>query len=295
MDRPVGAEIDTLPAAQADALAEIGARCLSLRMSGVTEDLGALYAYVHKSHVVDKAQICERFGWSTDRPIAVVYAPNWFDYPHAYAMSHFRDFFEWLQVTLAAAQANRSVNWLFKAHPIDDWYGGLTLSHLMPSEAAEHVRLVPGDWNGAALARSVDALVTYRGTAAIEYASLGKPALVSDHAWYDDVGFALCPDSRKAYLAQLARHWWKDIDLQNAKRRALIFAGWYFGLPEWQRGFETGDDPEQDRLYATYPRLIENHQPAFAREIAELSDWYGSEHRFYHTWKMRRADAWFSR
>jgi hypothetical protein len=295
MDRPVGDEIDALTASKADALAEIGERCLSLRMSGITADLGALFAYVHKSKRVDRSEICSRFGWDKDKPIMVVYAPNWFDYPHCFAMEHFRDFLEWLQVTLTKAQATTSVNWLFKAHPIDDWYGGLTLKHLMPTGLATNVGLVPDDWNGVAIAHSVDALITYRGTAAIEYASLGKPVLVSDHAWYGDAGFAVIPKSRDEYIDALGRRWWDDVDIQKARKRALIFAGWYFGIPEWQRGFEVGDDPEQDALYPKYPALFERNAAAVTQEIEEIAGWFKSPHRFYHTWKMGRTERWFAR
>ena len=35
---------------------------------------------------------------------------------------------------------------------------------------------------------NADALVTYHGTSALEYASLGKPVMVADRGWYHDFG-----------------------------------------------------------------------------------------------------------
>src|SRR5262249_8527364 len=149
-DRPKGEDLDVLTAARQEALAAAGRAYLDTRLSGRTDDMGARYAYQKASARVSRVTLVEKFGWDPDPPIVGVYASNWFDFPHPCGMRHFRDFLDWTEATLSVAQRERRVNWLFKAHPCDQWYGGVTLAELMPAlDAHGHVQLVPTDWNGS--------------------------------------------------------------------------------------------------------------------------------------------------
>jgi len=237
----------------------------------------------------------ERFGWDPDLAIVGVYASNWFDFPHPCGMTHFRDFLDWTEATLSVAQRRRGVNWLFKAHPCDQWYGGVTLADLMPRlEAGGHVQLAPTDWNGSAVLEAMDAIVTYHGTIGIEAAAVGKPVLVADRGWYHDAGFVTWPRSREEYVELLAGDWWKSVDLHATRRRAQVFAGWYFGRPAWQQDFVLDDDSTQRAIYARLPRLFAENGAALRREIETIRAWFDSDQRHYHTFKMSRADelAW---
>jgi hypothetical protein len=289
-DRPTAADADALPPHRAEVLAAAGRAYLDKRLAGGTDDLGARYAFQRASRGVTRQAVVERFGWDPERPIIGVYASNWFDFPHGCGMTQFRDFLDWMRATLEVAAANRHVNWLFKGHPCDDWYGGVTLSDLVPPlDAHAHVRLVPGEWNGAALLHALDGVVTVHGTAGIEYAAAGKPVLVADRGWYHDFGFVRWPRSRGEYLQALATDWWKDLDLHATTRRARVFAGWYFTRPRWQGGFVLEDDPRQGAIYRTAPTLLTADPDAVRREIRTIREWYASDHRHYHTYKMSQA------
>jgi hypothetical protein len=291
VDRPRGGDLDALPPEQAEALARAGWSYLQARAQGRTDDLGAGYAFRKPPDRVDRASVARHFGWPADRPIVAVYASNWFDFPHACGMTHFLDFLDWLEVTLAVATRATGTSWLFKAHPCDEWYGGVTLADLMPRDRPGHVGLAPGAWHGAGVMESIDALVTVHGTAGIELAAMGKPVLVADRGWYDDCGFVVAARSRSDYQEKLAGPWWTDLDRESTSRRARVFAGWYFCSPDWQGRFFTGDDSLQARLYASLPSLVAEAGPVIAREIALLAEWYASGERFYHTYKMRRSSG----
>ena len=294
-DRPKAADLDALPEARQGALAAIGSAYLEKRLGGRTDDMGARYAFQKASAHVTRAALVERFSWDPDRPVVGVYASNWFDFPHPCGMTHFRDFLDWTEATLGVAQRRRGVNWLFKAHPCDQWYGGVTLADLMPRlEADGHVQLAPIDWNGSAVLEAMDAVVTYHGTVGIEAAAAGKPVLVADRGWYHDAGFVTWPQSREEYLELLAGDWWKSVDLDGTRRRAQVFAGWYFGRPAWQRGFVLNDDTVQAPIYARIPRLFAENPEAVRRELDTIRAWFASEQRHYHTFKMALAEelAW---
>lgn len=291
-DRPTRAEMDDLPEQKAAAMANVGRRYLKARLSGQADDLASLFAFQHNADSIDREGLCERNGWDPRKPIVAVYASNWFDWPHQLGMTQFRDFLDWTEATFAAAAANTQVNWLFKPHPAEDWFGGVSLADILKKVGnAPNVALAEKRWNNTQVMLAVDALVTYHGTAGIEFASLGKPVLVPDRGKYDDCGFVKLARSRADYLSLLAGCWWSEMDLDDARRRAEIFAGWWFCAPDWQGEFLLSDDSRQDTLYDTIPPLIADHPGEIARELETLREWWGSGHRYYHTTKMWKADA----
>lgn len=283
VDCPNGYDLDQLTDSQAAALADVGRRYLTLRISGRSNDLGGRMAF---SGNVDPSRLQAT---RDSRPVVAIYASNWFDFPHALGMSRFRDFLDWIQATLTVALATPSVRWLFRAHPCDKWYGGMTLKDSMPSDLPEHIVLVPEDWPGSLVMDVADAVVTYHGTAAIEYAALGKPVLIPDRGWYHDCGFALFPDSRDHYLELLSSDWFNRVDVRSAKHRAETFAGWYFCVPEWQADAIMSDDSDRTHLKKQMARRIGENGSYIDREISLIREWIIAGEHGYHTFKMKQA------
>jgi len=84
------------------------------------------------------------------------------------------------------------------------------------------------------------------------------------------------------------------MDLAAARRRAEIFAGWWFCMPEWQRGFVLQEDATQGALYDSIPVTLRERGDVIAHEMTELRAWWQSGHPYYHTYKMARADAFLT-
>jgi hypothetical protein len=292
-DRPVSSEIDMLHADKADEMAQIGRTYLARRFDGKANDLASLYAFGGDRPKTDRAAICRAMGWRDDRPIVAVYAANWFDWPHQLGMTQFRDFHDWIRTTFDAASKVRDVNWLFKPHPAEDWFGGIELRAVMAEfGSATNVGVSDKAWNNTDVMAAIDAIVTYHGTAGIEFSALGKPVLVPDKGKYDDCGFVRVASSRADYLKLLAQAWWREFDPNVARRRAEIFAGWWFCVPEWQGKFLTLDDSLGAANYSHILPLLDQHPAQIGRELATLEAWWKSRHRYYHTWKMEKADAY---
>jgi hypothetical protein len=283
------AEIDTLPEDRSEALAAAGRAYLGRRLSGATDDLGGRSAFAAAQVRSDRAMIAGAFGWDPDKPIVSVYASNWFDFPHGCGLSQFRDLKDWLAATLDAAAAHPDVNWLFKPHPCDAWYGGITLADLMPPARPSHLALAPADWNGAAVTTASDALVTLHSTGGIEYAASGKPVLLADRGWYDRAGFARRAGSRAEYAQLLQSRWWDGMDMARARHHAEVFAGAYFCAPAWQDPIVTADDSERGALYAPLGRILDR-RAEIEREIALLREWMAGGTPRYHGYKMLRDE-----
>jgi hypothetical protein len=289
---PTVDEIEALTPGQTRLMQSRGAEYLARRLRGRTDDIGGQYAFSHAAEHIDRAEVCRRFGWAAEKPIVAVYANNWFDFPHACGMTHFRDFLDWSEATLAVAQQASNVNWLLKAHPCDQWYGGVTLRDLLPESLPEHMALAPFEWNGADLMAVADAMVTVHSTGGLEFACQGKPVLLADRGWYDKAGFAVVSASREDYLATLRVEWWRATDLKKSRERALVFAGMYFCCPDWQEELLMADDSRQDALWSDIARMLDN-EDALAREIETVVDWVESGRPRLHYFKMlREADSY---
>lgn len=291
-DAPERDEILSLPGARAHALGQVGLEHLKRRLGGQTDDLGAAYAYSSDGAAVTRQELAATFGWDPRSRIIGVYASNWFDYPHGAGMSRFRDFHDWLVATLEAARDARGVCWLFKGHPCDEWYGGVTLAELMPPLASHpHVRLASRIWSGSSLLACLDGLVTCHGTAGVEFAALGGPVLLADRGWYHEIGFAKLPASRAEYLAALRQDWWSDLDLRETTRLARIFAAFRFCRPA-DRPLQLEEDAKGNELYRTLPLLLRDQRRAIEDEVAQIREWFRSGQRGHHTLKMLRASEW---
>ena len=292
--RPTQAEMSCMPADIQEHLHEQGALQLCARLTGKTDDVGAVYAYQRRQASVSRALLNERFGWDPVKPVIGVYNSNWFDYPHGSGLHYFRDFLEWIEQTLAVANAHDSVNWLFKAHPCDDWYAsirGTRLEDLVTSASQPHIRLADKAWNGLDLIHALNGIITCHGTIGIEATALGTPVLAAHPGWYGHVGFVVNPASRENYLAALRTEWWKTLDKEAARKRAELFAGWIFCVPNWHGNYVMQDDSRQDAIYSELPGFLTNNANAIDREVQEIRDWVETGHRYFHVFKMMRATS----
>jgi hypothetical protein len=290
--RPALAQDSALGGAEAASLERAGAAYLEARLAGRTDDVGAIYAFGRRQGRLSREQLCARFEWDPAKPIVAVYAPNWFDYPHSSDRMPFRDFREWAEQVIAVAKAHDAVNWLFKAHPCDEWYGtirGARLSDLVAASPVRHCAMADTSWNGTGLLRSIDALTTFHGTAGLEAAFLGMPVLVPYAGWYGEFGFARACQGAQEYLTTLSTAWWSGHDAAISRRRAARFAGWYFCAPEWHRDYAFLDDANQDAIWWDLDRFLMTHHAQLEREALLLREWAEAGDRYFHIFKMSRA------
>lgn len=271
-------------------LKETGEKYLNMRLGGSTNDLGSIYAYRKRHKYIDKENACSGFGWQRNKPIIGVYASNWFDFPHSLGMSRFHDFYDWIISTLEIAKQNKNVNWLFKAHPCDEWYGGITLKDIIKVDNCEHIKFVPKSWDSAALIKTIDAIVTYHGTIGLEATAIGKPVLVADKGWYHDWGFVKLPQSRESYFKLLNTCWWEGIDLEKNAELAQIFAGLCWGRPSWQKNFILEDDSLKEEIYKSIPDLLKNNKDTVKKEMETIREWIRTDYPHYHIYKMMQAE-----
>ena len=289
-NRPSRSEIDELSATKMARLQHVGHRYICARLGGQTSDLAAIQAFQEGKVDITRESLCAMYGWDEAKPIIAVFASVWFDNPHTFGMTEFRDFHEWLNSTSLVACESTHVNWLFKPHPSENWYGGVKLREMLPKVLPSHVRIAQDDWDGARLRDCLHGIVTLHGTAGVEMAAVGKPVLAAVRGWYGDVGFVIRPISRQAYFDALAKSWWENFDLDEARRIAQIFAGYYFCKPAGNISITLPDDSMQHRLYPKLKGILEDQMQVIDNEVSTMSAWLDSETPHYHVFKMKGAD-----
>lgn len=267
-------------------LRSIGLNYLEERLSGKSIDLGGKLAFSKGRQSLDflDTEITK------NKKIIAIYVGNWFDFPHIFGMSRFVDILEWCKAMLKKAAENKNVIWLIKSHPLDEWHGGeIVLSDLLPKDLPENILILPNKYSGKAVMDKADALVTHHGTSALEYSSFGKPVLIADKGWYHDCGFAVMPKSRDHFLELLTKNWYDSVKIEQAKSKAQLFAGLYFGIPYWQKDIVLPDDSDKEILRRTLPEIIFRKKNLIKKEILFLKKWLNSNEIDYHTFKMENS------
>jgi hypothetical protein len=286
---PKRSDIAALSPPRAEQLARRGRDYIKARITGQTDDAAAVYAYRVRAMDVDRISVARRFGWSPDAPIVAIYASVWFDNPHVFGMSAFTDFDDWLSLTARVAAATPQINYLFKAHPSEEFYGGPTLADMLSRlPHAPNVALCPNDWNGRFVMEAVDGIVTLHGTIGVEAAANGIPVLAAGPGWYDHLGFVRRSTTRGDYIRDLAHAWWLDCPREEARRTAEMFAGWYFSRHDDGRQIRFGEDHEGSRNYPLVIAALEHSRNDLEAEADDVNAWWRSQEQHYHTFRMRQ-------
>jgi hypothetical protein len=293
-ERPSLDEIVQMPKDAATELRNLGGQQLNARLEGRTTDVGAIYAYQRRQDSITRDQMAGRFGWDASKPTIGIYNSNWFDYPHASGLDAFRDFLDWIKATLDVAKSRPDVNWLFKAHPCDEWYAkinGQRLEDLVAAINLPHIRLAEKSWNGLDLMRSLDGIVTCHGTIGVEATSQSIPVLVPYAGWYGHAGFVNQANGRDDYLSRLQTDWWRGHDQARNREMAELFAGWSFCVPDWRDDCIFHDDSQQDEIFVGLNKFLQSNMAVLLREADEVGAWFSDGHPYFHVFAMTRASS----
>jgi len=159
-------------------------------------------------------------GLDSSRKTAVIFCPMLTDSPLYYGRSLFSSYEEWMIATVGEAVRNPELNWILKLHPgnlsamdgVNKYGDSLELAALSRHfpELPAHIRVIRSDAScpAALLYRSIDYVITPRGTAGIEGALAGRAVVTAGTGRYDGKGFTFDSDSVEQYLGLLS-------DLQN--------------------------------------------------------------------------------
>ena len=175
-------------------------------------------------------QLVKRINLNPNKKTVVVMCHVFSDAPHCDAWMLHHDYFEWLQDTLEIISTIDNVNWIVKPHPDDKYYNGNVNYAVVETEKYtkkyNHIFLMPDDFNTAGMCDIADALVSIRGTAALEFSAMGLPCVVTGTLFYTGLGFTIEPKNREEYIQVLKNIHNSKLLQQHERDKALVC--WYF-------------------------------------------------------------------
>jgi hypothetical protein len=280
------------PSTQAQ-LAAFGQADMARRVSGQSSDINTRSAFDPARRITDRNKARLALSGQTERPVAVVFSHAWYDFPHQFAMAHFTDFRDWLQVTLQAIRALPDVIWLLKPHPTEAWYGGCGLADLI-GDLPSHIRLLPLKTDAKTALTAADAVVTVHGTCAMEAAAQGVPVILADRSYFSDWGFAHAARDRDDYsrfLGEVGRLAKPD---ETARQRAAACFALAVAEPPAELGaMRISCDSSGSALYGEISRRYRAAPQVIAREIERIGAFLDQEEidsfATFHLVKLARA------
>ena len=283
---PPKKDLESIEDSRIESFQKIGANYLKNRIKGKFKDLdfGGRLAYGENKKKLDLIPQKD-----INKKVIAVYISNWFDVPHLFGMNRFLDILEWTKATIEEASKNEEVIWLIKPHPAEEWYAGPSLQESLAIDFPSNVILLPNNYSGKSVMESSDALITFHGTSAIEFAASGKPVLVADKGWYHDCDFVLYPKSREDYLNILKTNWFENVNVQRTKEKARLFAGVYFGMTSWQGRAILPDDVDKEKIRKILPEFVKKYKSIIKKEIKIMKSWLEDGSIDYHTFKMIKS------
>ncbi len=284
------AEFSALPSHVQESLIARGKHYLEERFNGNSDFIVMRYSVRPEQRNLDRASLLARHGLDPEKPLAVVYAHSWFDFPHTQAMTNFTEPLDWIKFTVERVKAIPHVNWALKPHPCDQWYAKVRLQDFV-SDLPDNVSTIPEETDFLAIQSIADAVVTIQGSIAIEGGAIGKTVVCADRGMYSDWGFTHSATSREHYAGMLEDILALPKPTQEQSRRAMAYAATALAPPppEAQSLRLTCDTRFlEGTLYPAVKRMLSENRDSVTNEIRFMREWMCSPCDSYNVWRTLR-------
>jgi len=171
-------------------------------------DTDAIIAYSKSKKLYTKQELLLRLNISAGKPIVCIMSHIFPDAPHSHKWMLYNDYYEWLYETIKFIDKIKNVNWIIKEHPSVKYYNPRHTATEAVEQlciSSDHIKLVPENLNSASLLDIVDAIVTVRGTAGLEFSTFSIPCILTGESPYSGHGFTIEPKSKDEYIEILNR------------------------------------------------------------------------------------------
>ncbi len=293
MEKLEYAAFRALPPGLRNDVKALGRGYLAERIQGNTTDINGSRAFDPDCRELDRARARQSLGADDDRPVGLICAHAWYDFPHNQEMTNFTDFIDWITVTIDTIREVEDVIWFLKPHPLESWYGGFRMADAA-GDLPEHIRLLPEKSDSATSLAGADVVVTVFGTIGIEATAGGLPVITADRSYYSDWRFTHEAENRADYVRLLREAATLARPSRDKQDEAAAFA--YFAL---------APHPEDaglvriicDSLGPEVPRFVtrqitEGNGDDYDREVETVANWLTAGSRSYSVdVKMERIVA----
>ena len=232
-----------------------------------------------------------------DKKTAIIFPHIFWDGTFFFGKDLFKNYIDWYRETLKAANENKNLNWIIKAHPSNLIKNNrdnisnnkeepeLAIIKEMFNNIPEHFRYLASNSkiNTFQLFEFLDYCFTIRGTVGIEAALRDKIVITAGTGRYDNRDFTYNFDNKDKYFELISnlhnfKHTKKDI-VKNAEKFAYIaFICKTFELPS-ANFFYDKDNLANLNLEIDYNKI--NNDIKFNNSINELHNWIDGKYNDY--------------
>jgi hypothetical protein len=193
-----------------DVVMPLAERYIDRRHSQAIKHIAVERAFKRDHRIfASRQEFCAEYRLDPAKPVVFVMLHAFNDHPHSHFNRRmlYRDYYDWFEKTLAIARAQPEVNWVFKEHPVADYYvtKDADLDHLFSEVGEPHVLWLNrrADFNAFSIRNIAHAILTCLGTAGMEYACFGIPCVLAGEAPFSGFGFTDEPASVAEYERRL--------------------------------------------------------------------------------------------
>lgn len=164
-----------------------------------------------KATYTDRRSFCQAYDLDPSLPLVFVMMHAFNDFPHSTFNRRlmFQDYYDWFDKTVKIAQGVKTVNWIFKAHPVDRYYTtkDLDLDSYFKDKVCSNIVFLGSSvsFNTRSLKYIAHAIITCLGTAGLEFSTQGVPCILGGESMYSGFGFTIEPQNIGEYSGILAR------------------------------------------------------------------------------------------
>ncbi len=258
-----------------------GKSYLKKRFSGKLLDINVSHAFNMEKRIHSKKEALNYYGLDTRKPTCLICNHAWWDFPHCLNMTNFVDFIEWLEVTYEVARKSKNINWLFKPHPLENWYGGLKVKELF-SKTPKNIKILNSNEDSFTALNVSDFVITMFGTVGYEAATQNKIVINGDKSHYEDWDVSYTAKSKKDYIGIISNL--ETLKRKSKKKLSNAYALAYFTAdshPKELNLLKYVDDTNQKEIYKFIKKINFEKNSAEYNEIEYLSNWLKSPNESY--------------
>ena len=154
---------------------------------------------------LSRKEVQQKLGLDVTKKNVVIMAHTFTDAVFNYGDYYFRDYYDWVEKTLAIASQEKSVNWILKPHPTRSAYNEEkdSIENLFEKYRQKNMYLLSDDVSAESIRFIADVIITIGGSAGGEFACFGIPSIIVGKPYYSGFGYTIEPASYEEYEKRL--------------------------------------------------------------------------------------------
>lgn len=269
-------------------LAKQGKNYINNRKSGNDGELTVFGIHKNKRNKFkNKKSFLKKLGIENKKPIAIIFANCWTDYPSGYGKNPFSSYVHWIEYVLKKANKIKNINWILKPHPGEKYYGEkTTCDKIFNSLNLQNIKVWPEHMVNTEAEKYADYLISARSSSTLDYGTNGKKVICCFPSPFSSFPFVkFAKDEKQLFkvlnnLNKIKQP--KKEDILDAQIFSMSLLGDY-KLNKFPK-FPYGADKEN--IYSYIDKFLSQNKKKLINEANLINKWVSSNHDRYNVFKI---------